>query len=67
MTEDDRVSYLRHPHGVGLPAISEYGPDEGARRLYHGFDDDEFYPDALRLLNYAVKNRSLVGYRYARL
>lgn len=67
MREDDRVSCLRHPQNVGMPAISEYEGLMRARADYiaFGFDDDEFYPDALQdLLNYAVKNDSSIIHGY---
>jgi glycosyltransferase involved in cell wall biosynthesis len=49
MREDPRVSCLRHPQNVGLPAISEYEAFRRARaeHIAFAFDDDEFYPEAL--------------------
>ncbi len=67
MALDDRVSCLRHPENVGLPAISEYEAflKAGAEYLAFAFDDDAFYPDALRdLLSYAVKNDSSIIHGY---
>lgn len=63
MAKDDRVSCLRHPENVGLPAVSEFESFLKARADYlaFAFDDDEFYPHALRdLLGYAVKNDSSI-------
>jgi glycosyltransferase involved in cell wall biosynthesis len=60
---DDRVSCLRHPENVGLPAISEYEALMRARAAYlaFAFDDDEFYPHALqKLFDYALKNNSSI-------
>jgi len=49
MARDERVSLLRHPRNVGLPAVSEYEAFRKARAEYlaFAFDDDEFYPHAL--------------------
>jgi hypothetical protein len=49
MAQDERVSLLRHPRNVGLPAVSEYEAFRKARAEYlaFAFDDDEFYPSAL--------------------
>ena len=49
MARDERVSLLRHPRNVGLPAVSEYEAFLKARAEYlaFAFDDDEFYPGAL--------------------
>ncbi|MGD0898815.1 MAG: glycosyltransferase family 2 protein [Thermoguttaceae bacterium] len=56
MAEDDRVSCLRHPRNVGLPAVSEYEAFLKARAEYlaFAFDDDEFYEDALADLLAAI-------------
>jgi glycosyltransferase involved in cell wall biosynthesis len=56
MAEDGRVHLVRHPSNVGLPAISEYEAFVRARGdfLAFAFDDDEFYPDALRRLREAA-------------
>lgn len=56
MRQDPRVSLLRHPRNVGLPAVSEYEAYTKARADYFAFafDDDEFHPDAIeRLLGFA--------------
>src|SRR2546423_7953058 len=49
MAADKRVSCLRHPSNIGLPAISEYEAFMRARSDYiaFGFDDFIFEPDAL--------------------
>ena len=49
MTADGRVSCLRHPENIGLPAISEYEAFVRARGEYiaFGFDDFVFGPSAL--------------------
>ena len=49
MARDERVSLLRHPRNVGLPAVSEYEAFRKARAEYlaFAFDDDEFCPGAL--------------------
>lgn len=65
MRVDGRVSCLRHPRNIGLPAVSEY---EGFLRARAGFiafafDDDFFYPDALeQLLNHSLQNPNRVCY-----
>jgi glycosyltransferase involved in cell wall biosynthesis len=67
MAEDERVSCLRHPRNVGLPAISEYEAFLKARAQYlaFAFDDDEFYPNAIQgLFNYAQKNDSPIIHGY---
>jgi hypothetical protein len=59
MREDGRVSCLRHPRNVGLPAISEFEAYCKARADYmaFAFDDDFFYPNALEeLLKHSVEN-----------
>ncbi|VVM78731.1 glycosyltransferase family 2 protein [Pseudomonas fluorescens] len=52
MAKDGRVSCLRHPENIGLPAISEYEAYSKSRGSYiaFAFDDDIFFPDALREL-----------------
>lgn len=52
MRLDGRVSCLRHPRNIGLPAVSEYEAFSKARADFIGFafDDDFFYPDALEQL-----------------
>ena len=65
MEADGRISCLRHPSNVGLPAISEYEGYLKARADYvsFAFDDDTFYPDALELLLQASKaNPKMVCY-----
>ena len=49
MAADGRVSCLRHPENIGLPAISEYEAFVRARGEYiaFGFDDFVFGPSAL--------------------
>ncbi|SPR97617.1 glycosyltransferase [Cupriavidus taiwanensis] len=49
---DSRVSCLRHPKNLGLPAISEYEGYLRARseRISFAFDDTTFNPDALERL-----------------
>lgn len=49
---DPRVSCLRHPKNLGLPAISEYEGYLRARseRISFAFDDTTFNPDALERL-----------------
>jgi GT2 family glycosyltransferase len=49
MAADGRVSCLRHPENIGLPAISEYEAFVRARGEFvaFGFDDFIFEPDAL--------------------
>src|SRR5215213_6020349 len=49
MDADGRVSCLRHPKNIGLPAISEFEAFERARGEYiaFGFDDFIFEPNAL--------------------
>jgi len=59
MQRDGRVSCLRHPHNIGLPAISEFEAFMKARADYiaFAFDDDFFYPDALeKLLQHSFDN-----------
>jgi|GEM_PF-1734095 len=67
LAEDDRVSLLRHPRNVGLPAVSEYEAFLKARaeHLAFAFDDDAFSRHALRdlLAAAAAGNRAMVhGY-----
>lgn len=52
MAKDGRVSCLRHAENIGLPAISEYEAYSKSRGSYiaFAFDDDIFFPDALREL-----------------
>lgn len=52
MKKDGRVSCLRHPQNIGLPAISEYEAYSKSRGRYiaFAFDDDVFFPNALREL-----------------
>lgn len=67
MENDDRVSCLRHPENVGLPAISEYEAFMRARADYlaFAFDDDQFYPTALQgLFNFAVSRDSSIVHGY---
>lgn len=59
MARDGRVSCLRHPHNIGLPAVSEFEAFLNARADYiaFAFDDDFFYPDALeKLLEHSLNN-----------
>jgi hypothetical protein len=64
LAQDDRVSLLRHPRNVGLPAVSEYEAFLKARAEYlaFAFDDDEFYPSALAelLAGLQAGNHSIV-------
>ena len=67
MARDERVSLLRHPRNVGLPAVSEYEAFRKARAEYlaFAFDDDEFCPSALAelLAAAAAGSRAMVhGY-----
>jgi hypothetical protein len=57
MAQDDRVSLLRHPRHVGLPALSEYEAFLKARAEYlaFAFDDDEFSRHALAELLAAIE------------
>ncbi|SOZ98491.1 conserved hypothetical protein [Cupriavidus taiwanensis] len=67
MRRDGRVSCLRHPKNIGLPAISEYEAYLRARAdmIAFAFDDDAFYPDALeQLLKEATKYPWAVCYGY---
>lgn len=52
LAKDGRVSCLRHPKNIGLPAISEYEGYLKARadRLSFAFDDTMFNEDALERL-----------------
>ena len=62
---DGRVSCLRHPKNIGLPAISEYEAYVRARadRISFAFDDTMFNDDALeKLLSEAKKYPSAVIY-----
>lgn len=59
MQRDGRISCLRHPLNIGLPAISEFEAFMKARADYiaFAFDDDFFYPDALeKLLEHSLDN-----------
>ncbi|EKS38283.1 glycosyltransferase family 2 protein [Afipia broomeae] len=59
MREDGRVSCLRHPNNIGLPAVSEFEAFMKARADYiaFAFDDDTFYPDAFaQLLQHSLQN-----------
>jgi glycosyltransferase involved in cell wall biosynthesis len=61
MQKDARVSCLRHPRNVGLPAISEY---EGymkarAKHIAFAFDDTEFSPRALEEMLQQAESRGL--------
>jgi len=49
MAEDERVSCLRHPENIGLPAVSEFEAFVRARGEFvaFGFDDFVFEPNAL--------------------
>jgi glycosyltransferase involved in cell wall biosynthesis len=63
MRADGRVSCLRHPANIGLPAVSEYEALRRARAPYlaFAFDDFLFEPDALgRLLEAAERRRGAV-------
>jgi glycosyltransferase involved in cell wall biosynthesis len=65
MRQDGRVSCLRHPRNIGLPAISEYEGYLKARADYlaFAFDDDRFYPGALsKLLEHAKANPRCLCY-----
>jgi glycosyltransferase involved in cell wall biosynthesis len=67
LARDDRVSCLRHPENIGLPAVSEYEAFRRARADYlaFAFDDDEFYPHALQdLLSSALKKNSSIVHGY---
>jgi hypothetical protein len=60
MAEDDRVSCLRHPQSVGLPAVAAYEAFRKARANYllTVLDDGELCRDAIRgLLTAAVRRR----------
>lgn len=52
MKKDGRISCLRHPKNIGLPAVSEYEGYAKARaeRIAFAFDDTMFNPDALERL-----------------
>lgn len=52
MRRDPRVSCLRHPRNIGLPAVSEYEAFLRARadHIAFAFDDDTFFPNALEKL-----------------
>lgn len=59
MADDPRVSCLRHPKNIGIPAISEFEAYQRARAdfIAFAFDDDLFYPDALeQLLEHSLRN-----------
>lgn len=52
MANDPRVSVIRHPRNIGLPAVSEYEGYVRARgdRIAFAFDDTVFYPGSLEAL-----------------
>lgn len=65
MRKDGRVSCLRHPCNIGLPAISEFEAFTKARAdfIAFAFDDDFFYTDALeKLLEHSLKYPNRVCY-----
>lgn len=65
MKKDGRVSCLRHPKNIGLPAISEYEGLKKARGRFisFAFDDDFFYDHALsELLEYAEEDITSLVY-----
>ncbi len=65
MLDDGRVSCLRHPRNIGLPAVSEYEAYVRARADYiaFAFDDDYFNLDALeKLLAHSVAKPNRVCY-----
>lgn len=67
MQQDPRVSCLKHPVNIGLPAISEFEAYQKARGEFiaFAFDDDEFLPDALsQLLAAARTNKAKFVYGY---
>ncbi len=67
MRSDPRVSYLKHPINIGLPAISEYEAYQYSRGdfIAFAFDDDEFLPDALaELLAAALEKAAKCVYGY---
>jgi Glycosyl transferase family 2 len=67
MALDGRVSCLRHPVNIGLPAISEFEGFQKARGEYIAFqfDDDEFHLDAFeKMLSAAVQLRAKFVYGY---
>jgi glycosyltransferase involved in cell wall biosynthesis len=57
MISDGRVSCLRHPFNIGLPAVSEFEGFQKARGQYIAFqfDDDEFKLDAIEKMMHAAK------------
>jgi glycosyltransferase involved in cell wall biosynthesis len=57
MAEDARVGCLHHPRNVGLPAVGEFEAYRRARadHIAFGFDDDIFFPSALRQLLEAAR------------
>ncbi len=57
MINDGRVSCLRHPFNIGLPAVSEFEGFQKARGQYIAFqfDDDEFKLDAMEKMVHAAK------------
>jgi glycosyltransferase involved in cell wall biosynthesis len=70
MVRDGRVSCLRHPKNIGLPAISEYEALLKARGEYIAFqfDDDMFYPNALEgLLKHSRENRGRVCFGHVQM
>lgn len=65
MRKDGRVSCLRHPRNIGLPAVSEFEAFTKARAdfIAFAFDDDFFYADALeKLLEHSLENPGRVCY-----
>lgn len=67
MLQDGRVSCLRHTKNIGLPAVSEYEAYIRARAnlIAFAFDDDCFYPDALKALSEKAEEfKSAVCYGY---
>ncbi len=67
MARDGRVSCLRHPVNIGLPAVSEFEGYQKARAEYLAFqfDDDEFNLDALeKMRSAAISLRAKFVYGY---
>lgn len=65
MRKDGRVSCLRHPRNIGLPAVSEFEAFTKARAdfIAFAFDDDFFYADALeQLLDHSQQNPNRICY-----
>jgi len=68
MAADGRVSCLRHPENIGLPAISEYEAFVRARGEFvaFGFDDFIFEPNALSgLVAFPLRSSRSVVHGYA--